>query len=71
MQAQGASNKLTEARAGLGTESPPERDNQWLLSRSLPIDVRLLVAALATGGGAFTYFWYEKVSFGCLFCSMR
>lgn len=36
--------------------------NQWLLSRSLPIDVRLLVAALAAGGGALTYLYYDRVS---------
>ena len=49
------------ANAGPVKQAKGGADNRWLLSRSIPIDVRLLIAALTSGGGALTYWWFEKV----------
>ena len=37
---------------------PPPPKNRWLLSKSLPVDVRLLGAGLVAAGGAAAYYKY-------------
>jgi hypothetical protein len=49
-----------------GVSSGPGQGNAWLLSKSLPVDVRLLAAGAASAGALYYYFNFRWLHFSTL-----